>query len=66
MYKCFGCGAGGSVINFLMEKEKIDFVEAVETLRRNLASKLSTRGGALIPLFRRIIRKKSFLSFTSA
>ena len=32
MYKCFGCGAGGDSIKFLMEIEGIDFVEALERL----------------------------------
>jgi DNA primase len=32
MYYCFGCGAGGNVFTFLMESEKISFVEAVRTL----------------------------------
>ncbi len=32
IYHCFGCGAGGSTINFLMEYEKISFVEAVQKL----------------------------------
>ena len=31
-YYCFGCGAGGSVVKFLMSYRKMDFVEAVETL----------------------------------
>ena len=31
-YHCFGCGAGGSVIQFLMEHQRLQFVEAVETL----------------------------------
>jgi len=29
-YKCFGCGKGGSVYNFLMEIEGLNFPEAVE------------------------------------
>ncbi|MBL7060167.1 MAG: DNA primase [Candidatus Marinimicrobia bacterium] len=32
IYHCFGCGVGGSAINFLMEYEKISFVEAVQRL----------------------------------
>ncbi len=31
-YHCFGCGAHGSAISFLMEYERLDFVEAIETL----------------------------------
>ena len=33
-YHCFGCGAHGTVIGFLMDYEHLDFVEAVEELAR--------------------------------
>ena len=36
IYHCFGCGAGGSVFNFLMEKENLSFVEAVQQLGKDL------------------------------
>ncbi|MGB2079354.1 MAG: CHC2 zinc finger domain-containing protein, partial [Vibrio sp.] len=36
-YHCFGCGASGNAIGFLMEYERLDFVEAIE----ELAAKLS-------------------------
>ncbi len=32
MYYCFGCHAGGTVFNFLMEYENLTFVEALEEL----------------------------------
>jgi DNA primase len=32
MYHCFGCGVGGNVFTFVMEQEKISFVEAVRIL----------------------------------
>ncbi|HOO47059.1 MAG TPA: DNA primase, partial [Deltaproteobacteria bacterium] len=32
IYKCFGCGKGGDVINFVMEKKGLNFPEAVEEL----------------------------------
>jgi DNA primase len=32
IYKCFGCGAGGDVFNFVMEMEGVGFVEAMKTL----------------------------------
>lgn len=32
MYYCFGCGAGGNVITFLMEYENYSFPEAIEAL----------------------------------
>jgi DNA primase len=31
-YKCFGCGAGGDAIAFLMNHEKLDFIQAIEWL----------------------------------
>jgi len=31
-YKCFGCGAGGDAIKFLMEYEKLSYPEAIEKL----------------------------------
>lgn len=31
-YHCFGCGAHGTVIGFLMEHDRLEFVEAVEEL----------------------------------
>ncbi|MEM6707503.1 MAG: DNA primase [Pseudomonadota bacterium] len=31
-YHCFGCGANGTAITFLMEYDRLDFVEAVEAL----------------------------------
>lgn len=32
IFKCFGCGAGGDAIRFVMEHEKISFAEAVRTI----------------------------------
>lgn len=32
MYHCFGCGVGGNVFTFVMEFEKVTFVEAVRSL----------------------------------
>lgn len=29
IYKCFGCGKSGDLINFVMENEKLDFLKAV-------------------------------------
>jgi DNA primase len=33
-YHCFGCGVSGNVITFIMEHERMDYVEAVEWLAR--------------------------------
>ena len=32
IYHCFGCGAGGNVINFIMEHERLDFISSVKLL----------------------------------
>jgi DNA primase len=32
MYHCFGCGKGGNIFTFMMEMDKVSFVEAVRSL----------------------------------
>ena len=32
LYHCFGCGEGGTVINFIMKAENLDFVDALKFL----------------------------------
>ncbi len=39
-YYCFGCGAGGEVINFIRNIENLDFVEAVKLLADRAGLKL--------------------------
>jgi len=34
IYKCFGCGRGGNVVNFLMEHEHLSYPEALKYLAR--------------------------------
>lgn len=43
-YHCFGCGVGGDVINFLVEYEQMTFVEAVQTLSREIGVDVGTPG----------------------
>ena len=43
-YNCFGCGAGGNVITFLMEYEHMEFVEAVEELARTAGVEVPYEG----------------------
>ena len=43
LYKCFGCGAGGDVIKFLMEIEGVSFVEALQNLADRVGIKLEKR-----------------------
>lgn len=34
-YHCFGCGAHGNAISFMMEYDRLDFVDAIEELARH-------------------------------
>ncbi len=49
LFHCFGCGAGGTVINFIMAKENLDFMEAVKLL--------AERAGVPIPDYRSAAEK---------
>jgi len=46
MYHCFGCSAGGSVINFVMEMEKISFPEAIKTIARKMGIEIIYEEGS--------------------
>ncbi len=39
-YKCFGCGKGGSIFDFVMEMEHVGFPEAVEILAKRAGIEL--------------------------
>ncbi|HTW90818.1 MAG TPA: DNA primase [bacterium] len=41
-YHCFGCGAGGTAINFVMVTEKLEFPEAVKFLAKKLGITVET------------------------
>ncbi len=43
-YKCFGCGAGGDVFNFLMARKNLEFPEVLEELAE--ASGITLRKGS--------------------
>jgi len=42
IWHCFGCGKGGDVFTFLMEYEKMDFVEALRLLAKRTGVALTT------------------------
>jgi DNA primase len=44
-FHCFGCGEGGSVLDFVMKIEHIGFVEAVERLAGRAGIRLTYTGG---------------------
>jgi DNA primase len=43
LFHCFGCGAGGTVFTFVMRADRIEFLEAVETLARRAGVTLPQR-----------------------
>ena len=60
LYHCFGCGVGGDVIKFVMEKEGVSFYEALKSLserygipmpkRSNYADEDAKLRGALLAM----------------
>jgi DNA primase len=46
MYHCFGCNAGGSVISFVMEMEKITYPEAIKILARKIGVEIIYEEGS--------------------
>lgn len=48
-YHCFGCGAHGSAIGFLMEFEQLDFVSAIETLAAHAGCEVPTENQEGVP-----------------
>lgn len=42
IWHCFGCGKGGNVISFLMEHDKVSFIEALRTLAKRANITLPT------------------------
>lgn len=48
-YHCFGCGAHGSVISFLMEHQRLDFRSAVEQLATQCGLTVPTTAGQAKP-----------------
>jgi DNA primase len=44
-YHCFGCSAHGTVVSFLMNYDRLSFVEAVEDLAQRLGLEVPREGG---------------------
>ena len=44
-YYCFGCGASGNAIGFMMDYTRLGFVESIETLARNLGLEVPREEG---------------------
>ena len=45
-FYCFGCGAGGDVITFVMKRENLDYMEAVRYLAERVGMPLPEQEGA--------------------
>ncbi|MCX7123270.1 MAG: CHC2 zinc finger domain-containing protein, partial [Gammaproteobacteria bacterium] len=43
-YHCFGCGAHGNAIGFVMDLDRLNFVEAIEELARQLGLEVPREG----------------------
>ena len=46
-YHCFGCGAHGTAIGFLMEYDRLSFPEAIETLAQAQGLEVPREGGVI-------------------
>ncbi|MCB1685273.1 MAG: DNA primase [Pseudomonadales bacterium] len=44
-YHCFGCGVSGTALTFLLEHDRLEFVEAVETLAKLVGVEVPREGG---------------------
>ena len=49
MYHCFGCGKGGNIYTFVMEMEKVSFVEAVRSLAERAGITIPTESSSEEP-----------------
>jgi DNA primase len=66
-YHCFGCGAHGTALGFLMEYDRLDFVSAVEELASRLGLEVpreaapDAQGGSpLLPLYEALAQAAGF------
>ncbi|MBC8213498.1 MAG: DNA primase [Candidatus Marinimicrobia bacterium] len=46
IYHCFGCGAGGGAINFIMEIEKLNFIDSIKHLGERYGIPVEIEGGS--------------------
>ena len=62
LYHCFGCGAGGTVFNFLMSYHQIPFPEALERAAQMAGVEIRNRSAAEDERIRKTQEKKRKLS----
>ena len=55
-FYCFGCGAGGDVISFIMRAENLDYRDAVEYLAKEFPA--WDMGSELVYRFMMAVRRK--------
>ena len=60
IYHCFGCGVGGNVFTFLMEYEKVSFVEAARRLAKRAGIELRLQTPRASEKVDRIYRANDF------
>ncbi len=48
-YYCFGCGAHGNAIDFLMQYDRLSFPEAIESLAKQAGMEIPKQSSAAIP-----------------
>ena len=58
-YHCFGCGAHGTAIGFLMEYSGVGFVDAVKDLAQNVGMTVPEQEDNLLPAQRAELQSKS-------
>lgn len=62
-YKCFGCGKGGDAISFVMEHQRVGFVEAVQIVADIIGFKLEEENKNIVKPLKRLEKiSKDFLS----
>jgi len=66
-YHCFGCGAHGTAVGFLMEYERLEFVDAIEDLAHHLGLKVprdeqARESTPLAPLYELLGKAAAFYS----
>lgn len=57
-YYCFGCGAGGDVVKFIMDFDKVDFIGAIKKLSRITGIPMEEGGNESRPIVSRMKMKK--------
>ena len=50
LYYCFGCHAGGDIIKFYMEMEKVSYADAITSLAKRFGIEVIYEGGFPVPL----------------